>query len=435
MGMKTLLLPVFFLSVLAFLAVPAYAVDTVVEVGEQMDWEVSSFSVGDVTYPDTVYFVLQFKNKGSSDLNASGNMSIRKGGSLVYTGKVFEGNVSAQQTRNFSFNWNPTDTGDFLANVTVNVTNNKLNQTNLTFAVTSFTVYSAPSGPSYRPPSGSSAVVPSVIITKTWDEIPADTSVAVRIDNNLFSFTEIMIEVDRDSSGARVDVNRLFEMPSYVGKDPEGKVYQYIEINHENLEGNIRNVVVVFRVENGWITENNIDKSGVTLNRYSGALEEWEVLPTMLINEDSDYAYYGSEVPGLSVFSVTGKEKTLCSPNERKCEGNESWTCLEDGSGWVRTETCEYGCSGGACVIPATCTPGERRCEGKELWICLEDGSGWVRTETCEYDCWGSECKGMYVSYITRMAVFVLFAILTAIILIMVALVYMNMRTFMARKG
>jgi len=422
-----------FFSFQIFLSASVHAVTTTVEVGEEMGWEVLGFTANDVTYPSVVYFRLEFHNSGTMDMNASGNVSIRKG-SVVYVNKVFEDSVSGNEYKNFTFNWTPSDTGDFLANLTINMTNNNLNRTNLTFSTTSFTVYSPPSPPPPGgPPSGYSTVPPTVTVTKTWDNILPGASVTVRIENEQFAFTEIMIEVSKESQGVRVEVTKLDQRPGSIEKDPPGKTYQYIQIEHENLEGNVRNVAIIFRVRNEWISENNIDRSGITLNRYS--VSGWEGFPATLLKEDYGHAYYGTEVPGLSVFSITGKERTLCVPGERRCSEGMVVVCSSEGS-WETLETCEHGCLGGECVevVPALCTPGDIKCLGDFLQRCSGDGTKWESIEKCKYGCWDGECKGMVVSYVTRTAVFVMFAILVTILIIMIALVYMNLKTFVLRK-
>lgn len=434
MNKKFLLTLVIFFSTQGLISSSAYAVTTLVEVGEVMSWEVSGFSANDVTYPNTVYFTLEFHNNGTVDMNVSGNLSVKKGVSAIYTSQVFDGNVSASQYRNFTFNWIPTDTGDFLANVTINMTNNQLNQTNLTFAVTSFTVYSQPSQPPPETPS-SPPRSPVLNITKTWDEILPGAAVTIKIDNTQIAFTEITIEVNKESSKVKVEVNKIKERPGSVRKDPPGKTYQYMEVKHENLEENLEKATINFRVENQWVSDNNIDKSTVTLNRYSSVTEEWESLFTTFLSEDSNYAHYSADVTSLSIFSVTGKEKTICTPSERRCVGSDLRECSSEGS-WQTLETCEFGCEGGKCIeIPTTlCSPDEERCLGNFLQKCSGDGSEWETIEACKYGCWDNECKGMVVSYVTRMAVFVLFAILVAIVVIMVTLVYMNLKNFLARK-
>jgi PGF-pre-PGF domain-containing protein len=431
MSKKSLILVLFLFSVFCILSKPAHAVTAVVDVSKVTDWKVSSFSATDVTYPGTVYFLLEFHNNGTVDLNVSGNLSIKKDMSVVYSSLVFNDSVSAQQHENFTFNWTPTTTGDFLANLTINMTNDALGQSNLTFAVTPFTVYSQPSGPS-GPPSRPS-YVPPVNVTKTWDVILPFVPVKIEIVNIILAFREIIIEVDKESHNVTVEINKIDERPGWVKKDPPGELYQYLEIKHENLEGNIRKILINFSVKNEWISDKQVSKPDVILNRYSESEEKWESYPAEILEGDSVYTYYRSEVPGLSIFSVTAREKTACTPNERKCSENELQECSFGGL-WETIETCEHGCSEGACLIPLPCTPGGRRCLGDTLQECREDGSGWEDVEKCKYGCWDNECKEMLVSFVTRMAVFVMFAILIAIVLIMIGLVYMNIKTFLAGK-
>ncbi|NIO21309.1 MAG: PGF-pre-PGF domain-containing protein [Candidatus Aenigmarchaeota archaeon] len=434
MKRKFFLTLVILFSVQFVLSTPAYAVTTIVDVSKVMSWNVVGLTATDVTYPNTVDFILEFNNNGTVDLNVSGNLSIKKDGSVIHNQKVFNDSVSAQQFNNFTFNWTPTDTGDFLANVTINMTSNEFNQSNFTFITTSFTVYSQPSQP---PPDGGGAGPsrpPVLNITKTWNKILPGASVTIEIESEMFAFTEITIEVEKESNDVKVEVNRFHDKPSFVSKEPAGRTYQYIEIKHDNLEGKVRNVVIMFRVENEWLSSNSIDKYSVTLNRYSDDLG-WESFTTGLIDEDSDYAYYGAEIPDLSVFSITGRGITLCRPGEKRCYGDYLQECSSQGS-WDTLGKCDHGCYEGGCIteVPPFCSPGERRCSGNVLQRCKMDGTAWKDIETCKYGCWDNECKGMYVSYITRMAVFVLFAILVAIVVIMMVLVYMNVKMFVGRK-
>ncbi|UCC91971.1 MAG: PGF-pre-PGF domain-containing protein, partial [Candidatus Aenigmatarchaeota archaeon] len=262
MNRKFLLTLVLFFSAQCFLSIPAYGVTTSVDVSELMGWEVSSFSAADVTYPNTVYFLLEFHNNGTVDINVSGNLSIKEDGSVIYNSLVFQDNVSAQQYENFTFNWTPADTGDFLANLTINMTNNDLNQSNLTFETTSFTVYSPPpEPPGGPPPSSYTPDLPAPNITRTWDVIHPFVPVKIEITNIILAFREINIEVDKESHNVSVEVNRIYERPGLVKKDPPGEIYQYLEIKHENIEGNIRKVLINFSVKNEWISDKQIGKS------------------------------------------------------------------------------------------------------------------------------------------------------------------------------
>lgn len=50
----------------------------------------------------------------------------------------------------------------------------------------------------------------------------------------------------------------------------------------------------------------------------------------------------------------------ICTPGERECgtvKVNELWECNAAGNGWVKIETCAYGCENGACKSAPTPTP------------------------------------------------------------------------------
>jgi hypothetical protein len=54
-----------------------------------------------------------------------------------------------------------------------------------------------------------------------------------------------------------------------------------------------------------------------------------------------------------------------------------------------QTETVVYGEGYEA----EACTAGEKRCLGNDLQECREDGTGWVTTQTCDYGCENNQCK------------------------------------------
>ncbi len=63
--------------------------------------------------------------------------------------------------------------------------------------------------------------------------------------------------------------------------------------------------LVCFKVEKSWIQDKKIDKSSITLNRYSD--KTWNQLPTSLSSEDDKYLYFTAQTPGFSPFAITGK--------------------------------------------------------------------------------------------------------------------------------
>jgi len=401
----------------------AHAATTVVYVSGVMSWKVAGFSAADVTYPDAVNFVLNFSNNGTVDLNVSGNLSIKKDGSAVYESAVLSGNVSKQQSRSFAFSWFPSSSGDFLANLTLNITNDQLGRDNQTFAVDSFTVYSSPSRPSGGGVSGVYTIVPNMT-----------GMAAFEISSELLAITKIVINLTEGTPHARLELIRIYGKPAFSGRGPPGEIYQYVEIKHENIEGKIRNAVISFRVDNRWISDNGINTSAVFLSRYSGDKENWESFQANFVKEDSDYMHYSAAVPSLSIFSISGTKAIECAPYEKRCNSTYLQECSDEGV-WQAKE-CGHGCDAAKleCVPIPACSPGERRCSADVLQKCASDGFGWETVEKCKYGCWDNECKEMYVSLVTRMAVYVMTIIFFAIVLIMIALVYVNLRTFIARK-
>ncbi len=90
---------------------------------------------------------------------------------------------------------------------------------------------------------------------------------------------------------------------------PSDEVYKSLNIWVGNsgfaTPTNIENAVVCFKVEKSWVQDKKIDKSSITLNRYSD--KTWNQLPTSLSSEDDKYLYLTAQTPGFSPFAITGK--------------------------------------------------------------------------------------------------------------------------------
>ena len=104
-------------------------------------------------------------------------------------------------------------------------------------------------------------------------------------------------------------VEMLKGKSTLVSELPSDEVYKYLNIWVGNsgfaTPKNIENAVVCFKVEKSWIQDKKIDKSSITLNRYSD--KKWNQLPTSLSSEDDKYLYFTAQTPGFSPFAITGK--------------------------------------------------------------------------------------------------------------------------------
>lgn len=95
----------------------------------------------------------------------------------------------------------------------------------------------------------------------------------------------------------------------FAGSPPEGVVYRHINIwlgkTGYATEANIREPRIVFRIDNNWVSSNNIDPASIALNRYAD--NAWNRLPTEQTGSDADYLYFRATTLGFSPFAITGE--------------------------------------------------------------------------------------------------------------------------------
>ena len=155
------------------------------------------------------------------------------------------------------------------------------------------------------------------------------------------SVSKVEIRVKEEVSNIEVAVALLSKKPDAVFL-PLGTAYQYLDINADNLPLiKIDKVTFDFKVEQEWISQNNINPDAVALNRFT---VEWEKLPIQKINEDSRFVYYKAESSGFSYFVVTG-EKFGAEELVRHYD-----TCNGSGFVWFEGTNCstDSDCSGWA---------------------------------------------------------------------------------------
>jgi PGF-pre-PGF domain-containing protein len=122
-----------------------------------------------------------------------------------------------------------------------------------------------------------------------------------------------VVSVSFDSKKTAGKTTTIVEMlkakSTLVSGLPSDEVYKFLNIWVGNsgfaTSKNIENSVVSFKVEKSWVQDKKIDKSSITLNRYSD--KTWNQLPTSLSSEDDTYLYFTAQTPGFSPFAITGK--------------------------------------------------------------------------------------------------------------------------------
>lgn len=170
-------------------------------------------------------------------------------------------------------------------------------------------------------------------------KIVPNKAAEVRVDREGVSLKQITIDVLNEVNNVKVTVKKLDKRPATVIHSVSGNVYQYIEIEKENIEDqDIRSAKIRFLVKKEWIRENNINESTISLNRYDNA---WQRLDTKKVVEYFDSIEYEAYSPGFSVFAVSGEEKI------EEMAGSVQQVATEEGS--VNQTTGE--CTGEICQV------------------------------------------------------------------------------------
>ena len=135
-----------------------------------------------------------------------------------------------------------------------------------------------------------------------YDVINASGKAIFAIANNTkLAFTNIEFNANANQTvnNARITISVLNSLPSYISSLKN--VYQYILVETENLNNNVNNIEISFRVLKSWLSNNNYDKANVAMIRY---YDGWTTLPTTLVGEDDEYVYYKAQSPAFSIFAI-----------------------------------------------------------------------------------------------------------------------------------
>jgi len=151
----------------------------------------------------------------------------------------------------------------------------------------------------------------SVVTTTTTTTSVANGTVEART-NCTFSFeredvTAIAIAANASIEGANLSVEAL-DGPGSIPA-ASGVVYRYLALNLTGIaDADLTGATVVFQVNRSWIAAHNISTGSIALARYHNG---WNLLSTTRVGSDSAYISYEAEIPGFSVFAITGEEMVV----------------------------------------------------------------------------------------------------------------------------
>jgi PGF-pre-PGF domain-containing protein len=138
-----------------------------------------------------------------------------------------------------------------------------------------------------------------------------------------------------------VNVEVLDDTSVMVKKEPSGKIYKHLNIWVGNtgfaIPENINSATIRFRVDNGWITDNDIDPDTIVLMHYEETTDEWTKLPTEQVSKNEEYTNYRASTPHFSPFAISGDvyqnqtDNTTQTHNNSTVENSDSINSTSSG--------------------------------------------------------------------------------------------------------
>jgi PGF-pre-PGF domain-containing protein len=146
----------------------------------------------------------------------------------------------------------------------------------------------------------------------------------VSIISNLGSFgiKEIQIFVNTQADNVQLNFVKYNIKPSAL-TDKSGKVFEYLQIQTQNLLDHLNNAIVEIQVNKSWVSGNSLSNDDVSMFRYNESSNQWNELTTTYINEDAAYYYYTVQLTSFSFFSIGEKESAAELNNAANLEANQ----------------------------------------------------------------------------------------------------------------
>jgi PGF-pre-PGF domain-containing protein len=119
----------------------------------------------------------------------------------------------------------------------------------------------------------------------------------------------VAFESSVSENGVPVALEVLKNKSKFIGVDAPGKLYKYFNVfvGTSGFSKKVSNGVVVFRVNNSWLEENDFDPKDINLYKWQGS--EWIGKDTKIAESKPNYTYYASAVGNFSSFAITGTKK------------------------------------------------------------------------------------------------------------------------------
>lgn len=177
--------------------------------------------------------------------------------------------------------------------------------------------------PATKPSATATTTLP-VKETESVSSIPAGGTGNFSFEK--MSITEIEVEVKDTVTNTQLTISKVDAASANISITAPGITYAYFNIQKINVtDANVNKVKIIFKVEKSWITNNNVNVSAITLNRYVNGT--WVALTTTLVSSNG-YYYFEAESPGLSIFAVSSEKGTVTTTTTTTIPESSSCECI-----------------------------------------------------------------------------------------------------------
>ncbi len=187
---------------------------------------------------------------------------------------------------------------------------------------------------------GGTTSVSDTEATRFYAFISPTVSGQIYVNKPKVAIVKALFKVNKNINNIRITIEKI--EPSEVSVLLEGS-YQYNKVTLEGFtDADIEETKITFRVERGWMQENNLQEGDIALYRYVNG--EWQQLETKKAEfSDQTYVYFEAASQGFSVFSIgpkaAGTKKAVIEPKSEEAVGEttvtkgEEMPDIEDNSG------------------------------------------------------------------------------------------------------
>ncbi|MEX2017134.1 MAG: PGF-pre-PGF domain-containing protein [Candidatus Pacearchaeota archaeon] len=168
----------------------------------------------------------------------------------------------------------------------------------------------------------------------SWTKITPGAAIIMKDFSNEFGIKQIEITVNNEAQNVKITVTKYDGKPAEVSVSKSGKVYQYMQIDAENLEGNLDKATVQFKVEKSWASSNNLGKDEIAVYKFDESNSKWNQLSTSYASEDTLYYYYNVKLTSFSYFAIA-EETTTATGDEGTIDDGTGAVAGKSGNTWL----------------------------------------------------------------------------------------------------